>query len=116
MDPLARMQLQTDVAKFRERTRKDLEVSALLQGVTDALKARKWEEAKEKFEEAKAAFTPDRKVVDIIVDSGKAASKAEARRYIQRGAVKVDGVQLRKTDATVSEGQQVTFRNAPLQG
>lgn len=116
MDPLVRMQLQTDVAKFRERTRKDPEITMLLQGVTDALKARDWEKAKQRFEEAKAAFTPERKVVDIIVDAGKAVSKAEARRYIQRGAVKVDGVQLRKVDATVSEGQQVTFRNAPLQG
>jgi RNA-binding protein YlmH len=116
MDPLERVTLQTEISKLQERARKDLGVSAVLQAAVDALKARDWQKAKEKFEEANTAFRPDRKVVDLIVESGKAVSRAEARRYVMRGAVKVDGVQLRQADAKVKPTQQVTFRGALLQG
>jgi tyrosyl-tRNA synthetase len=116
MDPLERTQLQTDITKLQEKARKDPAVSMVLQAAADALKARDWKKAKQKFEEARDAFSPDRKVVDLIVEAGKAVSKAEARRYVQRGAVKVDGVQLRRVDVAVKPGQKVTFRGDLLQG
>ena len=114
MDPLARTQLQTDIAKFKETCRKDPAVSMVLQAAIDALTARDWQKAKEKFLEAQASFSPDVKVVDILVGTGKAVSRAQARRQIQGGVVKVDGVQLRHPDLAVKADQQVTFKGESL--
>lgn len=116
MDPLERLQLQTDIAKLQERASKDLDVSFILTEAVSAYKARDWQKAKKKYEDAKAAFTPDQKVVDLLVSSGKAISKAQARRQIKSGAVKIDGVQLRRDDIAVKPDQQVTFQGERLQG
>lgn len=109
MDPLERVTLQTEISKLQEKARKDAAVSSVLQAAADAIKSRDWQGAKQKYEEAKSAFSPPQKVAKVLVDKGYASSMAQARRYISGGAVLLDGVLLRKVDALMSEGQEVTF-------
>ena len=116
MDPLERMKLQTQIAKMQQKARKHDDVMALLNAAMDSIKRRDWGTAKKKFDEATKLYVPDVPVLDILVKSGKAISRAQARRLVAGGHVKVDGVRLRRDNAKVSPIQQVTLKGEVLQG
>jgi hypothetical protein len=107
MDPMQRTNLQAAMNRLRHRAYKDDEVISLLAKAEDAFKSRDWKKAEALYEKAKDAFTPPVRVTEVIVRGGGALTGAEARRMIERGQVKVDGVILRKVTATVLPHQRV---------
>ena len=115
MDPLARTQLQNDIAKFAVEARKDDDAQALILSAQQAYKQRNWAEAQNLFEKAKEIFTPDVPITQLLCDKGFAISRAQARRYVRSGAVLVDGVRLRKDNIAVTKKQFVTFNGDTVQ-
>ena len=110
MDPLKRATLQADISKTMEKARKHDDVVGVLNEAQKALNARQWAKAQELYGKALSIFTPNVKVVDILVDTKAAISRAQARRLIASGVVFVDGVQLRKDTAEVGPDQEVKVK------
>lgn len=114
MDLAGKRDLEVSIDKLLTIAR-DVEVKAKCRQALEALKRNNYDRAAEHFRDAAALHVEEVPVVRLIADAGKAKSFAEARRYIMSGAVKVDGVTLRKHDAKVTALQSVTFRGEDLQ-
>lgn len=114
MDPHDRTVLQTEIVKLRVKAYKNIEVMGLLTAADDAFKVRDWTKAQKLFNEAKEAFSPPQPLVDIIVASKRAKSKAEARRIIATGVISIDGVKATLPTALVPKGAEVTFKGVAL--
>jgi ribosome-associated protein YbcJ (S4-like RNA binding protein) len=95
---------------------RDPEIEVLAKQAQAALKRGAYGEAAEHVTEAQALYRPPVKVAKLLADKGVTKSVAASRRLIQTGKVLVDGVPLRKADASVKPDQVVTFMGQVLQG
>ena len=86
---------------------KDLEVFGLARDAERACKRGDYNRARELAGKAREIYEPPKRIVEVIVGMGKAPSLIEARRLIEAGKVKLDGVRLRKHDIRVSSEQVV---------
>lgn len=114
MDPMDRVLLERQVDKLLDIKNRDVHSMALM--AKDELKAKRWASATKLVRQAAEHWegVKPMKVMELLVQHGKAKSFAEARRHIARGDVKVDDAILRHHDASVSPGQSVSFREEVL--
>ena len=72
-----------------------------------ALKKGAYEKAQEHLETARELYVKPMPLNEAVVAGGGAKTKAEANRLINRGAVHVDGIPLRKVNIDVSKAKSV---------
>lgn len=101
MDPIDRAVLQSEISKLIEKAYKDIQVLALLNDAQSHMKARRWTQAQEKYEQAKKLFAPPRSVADILLEAKAASTKAAAHRLIQSGVVRVGARVVRRVGEKV---------------
>ena len=108
MDPVDRTNLDTRIGRLL--LVRDTAVVDLARKAQDAMGTRKWDEAEKLVNKAEKAYAPAKKLGTILVDEGAIPSMAQARRAVQGGQVKVDGVQTRKFDVLIQPGQKVELK------
>jgi len=93
---------------------RDTEVSGIAKAAQTAMKRNDYHEAQRLLEKAEGLHKPDRTLLQVICDSGEAASKAAARRLVEQNIVKIDGLPVRRHDEIVGADQVVTLRGKSI--
>ncbi len=113
MDLAEKRKLEIEIDRMSRRA-KDPAVEAACKEAQVALRRNDYDKAKSHLDRAREFYVEETPVVQVLVDAGKAKTAAEARRYIERGQVRVDGTILRQHGALVRADQSVVFRGAEL--
>lgn len=79
------------------------------------MKQRKFEEARDTYYKALKEYKRPLRLMDAITDHGLAVSKAEARRLIQSGAVKVDGKVIRRHEVNITSAKTLKVGHREVQ-
>jgi ribosomal protein S4 len=93
---------------------KDLEVEGLAKAAQEARKRNDYNEAQRLVTKAREIYRPDRKLLQVLCDAGKAKSFGAARRLVEQNLVHVDGALARRHDITVAADQVVTLKGEQL--
>jgi ribosomal protein S4 len=108
MDPMERVKLERRIDELLAVKNGDVRAFALK--AQDELKAKRWKNVEPLVKQAEEEWSrvkPSR-VLDLLVQSGRADTPAQARHLVQSGKVRVNDVILRKPFATARPGDTVT--------
>lgn len=107
MDPMERVKLERRIDALL--TAKDGDVRSIATKAQAELKAKHWSAVEPLVKQAEELWFNNKpqRVLDLLVQKGSAASVATARRMVQSGNVRVNGVVLRKPFSEVGPNDRV---------
>ena len=111
-DLAQRIKVERTIDKLLEA--KDPDVVSFAKAAQEARKRNDYNEALRLVQKAEKLHRPDRSLLQVICDAGKAKSFGAARRLVEQNLIQVDGVLARRHDIMVAADQVVTMKGEQL--